>query len=203
MKIPAGFLVDFISLDANNHHRDTNGRTVRDTTTRQWKDHAKYKCSRESFNIDTAKLWNQADTAIKSAESLSRAKTLILWEDLRYFFTNFYSFSNVFDCFWPCERMRKHAFAGQNTQHTNMQISCNIRKSAKNPTWIFRFSYVSSNLRVFKQQLIFQAYFSNNCSWELLSLVRGRCYNWFSCLTSIKSSHERVSPFLGAKSQNS
>ena len=78
LKIPTGFQVDFISLDANNLHRDTGGRTVRDTTTRQWKDHAKYKCSRESFNIDTAKLWNRADTAIKSAKSLSRAKTLIL-----------------------------------------------------------------------------------------------------------------------------
>ena len=29
----------------------------------------------------------------------------------------FYSFSSVFDCFRPCERMRKHGFAGRNTQH--------------------------------------------------------------------------------------
>ena len=29
----------------------------------------------------------------------------------------FYSFSNVFDHFRACERMRKHAFARQNTQH--------------------------------------------------------------------------------------
>ena len=28
----------------------------------------------------------------------------------------FYSFLNVFDRFRPCERMRKHAFAGRNTQ---------------------------------------------------------------------------------------
>ena len=28
----------------------------------------------------------------------------------------FNSFFNDFDCFWPCEHMRKHAFAGQNTQ---------------------------------------------------------------------------------------
>ena len=27
------------------------------------------------------------------------------------------SFSNVFHHFRPCERMRKHAFAGRNTQH--------------------------------------------------------------------------------------
>ena len=29
----------------------------------------------------------------------------------------FYSFLNVFDRFRPCEPMRKHVFAGQNTQH--------------------------------------------------------------------------------------
>ena len=28
----------------------------------------------------------------------------------------FYSFSSVFDCFRPCERVRKHVFAGWNTQ---------------------------------------------------------------------------------------
>ena len=28
----------------------------------------------------------------------------------------FYSFSTVFDCFRPCERVRKHVFAGWNTQ---------------------------------------------------------------------------------------
>ena len=30
----------------------------------------------------------------------------------------FHSFYNDFDCFRPCEGMRKHAFAGRNTQHT-------------------------------------------------------------------------------------
>ena len=29
----------------------------------------------------------------------------------------FYSFSSVFDPFRPCKHMRKHAFAGENTQH--------------------------------------------------------------------------------------
>ena len=33
----------------------------------------------------------------------------------------FSSFSNVFDRFRPCERMREHAFAGQNTQHLSIQ----------------------------------------------------------------------------------
>ena len=28
----------------------------------------------------------------------------------------FYSFSSVYDCFQPCECMRKHAFSGRNTQ---------------------------------------------------------------------------------------
>ena len=66
-----------ITLDTNNPQRDTGDRVVRDATTRQWKEHAKYKNSRESFNIDAAKLWNNADQNIKNAETLQSAKTLI------------------------------------------------------------------------------------------------------------------------------
>ena len=44
-----------ITLDTNNPQRDTGDRVVRDATTRQWKEHAKYKNSTESFNIDAAK----------------------------------------------------------------------------------------------------------------------------------------------------
>ena len=49
----------------------------------------------------------------------------------------FYSFLNVFDCFRPCERMRKHAFAGriiqQITHHSwavlagNLQLTNNLK----------------------------------------------------------------------------
>ena len=66
-----------IKLNENHPMRETGGREVRSTTTRQWKDHAKYKHSSESFCIDTAKLWNKADNDIKNAETLSKAKTLI------------------------------------------------------------------------------------------------------------------------------
>ena len=54
-----------ISLDSNNPQRDTGDRIVRGSTTRQWKEHAKYKNSRENFNIDTARLWNLANNDIK------------------------------------------------------------------------------------------------------------------------------------------
>ena len=66
-----------ITLDQNNPLRDTGDRSVRETTTRHWKEHAKFKHSRESFNIDTAKLWNQVHKDIKSAESLNIAKAKI------------------------------------------------------------------------------------------------------------------------------
>ena len=66
-----------ITLDENNPYGATGGREVRTTTTRQWKDPAKYKNSSESINIDTVKLWNKADNEIKNAETLNRAKTLI------------------------------------------------------------------------------------------------------------------------------
>ena len=42
-----------------------------------WKEHAKLKISRESFNIDTAKLWNQVQPEIKNAESIGLAKARI------------------------------------------------------------------------------------------------------------------------------
>ena len=66
-----------ISLDSNNPQRDTGDRIVRGSTTRQWKEHAKYKNSRENFNIDTARLWNLANNDIKNADTLKIAKTKI------------------------------------------------------------------------------------------------------------------------------
>ena len=53
-----------ITLNLNNPSRDAGDRTVRESTIRHWKEHAKYKHSRESFNIDTAKLWNQVHSDI-------------------------------------------------------------------------------------------------------------------------------------------
>ena len=66
-----------ITLDLNNPSRNTGDRMVRETTTRHWKDYAKLKNSRESFNIDTAKLWNQVNSDIKSAENINIAKSRI------------------------------------------------------------------------------------------------------------------------------
>ena len=66
-----------ITLDLNNPSRNTGDRMVRETTTRHWKDYAKLKNSRESFNIDTAKLWNQVNSDIKSAENINIAKSKI------------------------------------------------------------------------------------------------------------------------------
>ena len=66
-----------INLELNNPLRNTGDRVVRETSTIQWKENAKYKNSRESFCIDTGKLWNQAPMDIKNAESISIAKTKI------------------------------------------------------------------------------------------------------------------------------
>ena len=66
-----------ITLDRNNPSRETGDRMVRDSTTRQWKEDAKYKNSRESFCIDTAKLWNKVHLDIKNAENINIAKTKI------------------------------------------------------------------------------------------------------------------------------
>ena len=66
-----------ITLNLNNPSRDVGDRTVRESTIRHWKEHAKYKNSRESFNIDTAKLWNQVHSDIKNADNINIAKSRI------------------------------------------------------------------------------------------------------------------------------
>ena len=66
-----------ISLDTDNPARNTGDRIVRYSTIRHWKEHAKLKNSRESFTIDTAKLWNQVQLDIKNAESIGIAKARI------------------------------------------------------------------------------------------------------------------------------
>ena len=66
-----------ITLEENNPSRNTGDREVRDTTQREWKEHSKYKIASESFTIDTAKLWNQADHNIRTAKTLGFAKSLI------------------------------------------------------------------------------------------------------------------------------
>ena len=66
-----------ITLDLNNPSRDTGDRMVRESTTRQWKENAKFKNSRESFCIDTGKLWNKVHLDIKNAENINIAKSKI------------------------------------------------------------------------------------------------------------------------------
>ena len=53
-----------ITLNQNDPLKNTGDRMVRDSTTRLWKEHGKYKNSRESFCIDAAKLWNQVSSDI-------------------------------------------------------------------------------------------------------------------------------------------
>ena len=66
-----------ITLEQNNPLRDTGDRMVRESSIRHWKEHAKFKNSRESFSIDTAKLWNQVHSDVKNAENINIAKTKI------------------------------------------------------------------------------------------------------------------------------
>ena len=46
----------------------------------------------------------------------------------KYVFDHFYS---VFYHFQPCKRMRKHAFAGQNTQQTKLQKMISRSKTGR------------------------------------------------------------------------
>ena len=61
-------------LEPNNPSRDTQGRSIRATTEKKWKDTAKSKAGEMSCSRDAAKLWNNAPLTIKSAKTLSLAK---------------------------------------------------------------------------------------------------------------------------------
>ena len=55
-------------------NREENDRSVRQTTTKQWKDSAKTKAASESLSIDAERLWNNATVEIKNAPTLRGAK---------------------------------------------------------------------------------------------------------------------------------
>ena len=66
-----------ITLWPNEPQRQTTGMTVRSTSIRDWKEDSSTKTGKSSFIIDTTRLWNQAPTNIKSANSLNQAKKAI------------------------------------------------------------------------------------------------------------------------------
>ena len=75
-----------IQLEYNQLNRNTNGRAVRETTMKLWKDDTKVTSARESFIRDAAKLWNNAPLNVKNAKTLYAAKkeTLIYCQTLPF-----------------------------------------------------------------------------------------------------------------------
>ena len=61
-------------LEPNNPQKIATERSMRQNTTKLWKDSAKSKAASERFSIDTARLWNIAPFEIKNAPTLGRAK---------------------------------------------------------------------------------------------------------------------------------
>ena len=54
-----------------------NNRSVRQNTTRQWKQDGKTTMAKESFTRSAAIIWNQAPGSIKDAKTLNAAKKAI------------------------------------------------------------------------------------------------------------------------------
>ena len=50
---------------------------LRESSTRIWKEDGRTYAARESFTRSTAKIWNQAPSAIKNAVTMAQAKKLI------------------------------------------------------------------------------------------------------------------------------
>ena len=66
-----------VQLEKNEEHRQQNARELRPTSIRLWREDGKTSVARESFTRSTAKIWNQAPTAIREAANLAQAKKLI------------------------------------------------------------------------------------------------------------------------------
>ena len=63
-----------VQLENNQLKRQTNGREVRITTIKHWKDDTRIATAKESFIRDAAKLWNKAPIAVKAATTIFSAK---------------------------------------------------------------------------------------------------------------------------------
>ena len=67
-----------ISLDPYNKAQNPSEMELRPKPTRIFDDSARLANSKYSFNVDSARLWNLAPTAITQAQTLSLAKKAIL-----------------------------------------------------------------------------------------------------------------------------
>ena len=65
------------AMEPNNPGRNDGGRSIRESTIKEWKDMAKTKAAGESMSRDCAILWNTAPTTITSATTLCGAKRLL------------------------------------------------------------------------------------------------------------------------------
>ena len=67
-----------VQLENNQLKRQTNGREVRITTIKHWKDDTRIATAKESFIRDAAKLWNKAPITVLYAKSVNLAKKEIV-----------------------------------------------------------------------------------------------------------------------------
>ena len=65
----------YVELWPNKPNIQTNGREVRTTTIREWKEDSTSKTRKCCFVIDAARLWNQLTPDMKDSETLNQAKT--------------------------------------------------------------------------------------------------------------------------------
>ena len=63
-----------IQLEQNHENLVPNEQIVRPHIRREWKEDGKSTVARDSFSRSSAKLWNQAPTVFKQANTLNRAK---------------------------------------------------------------------------------------------------------------------------------
>ena len=66
-----------ITLEKNHDNLIPHGRIVRPHITREWNEDGRTIGAKESFSRNTAKLWNQAPTNIKEANTLPIVKRLV------------------------------------------------------------------------------------------------------------------------------
>ena len=83
------------------------------------------------------------------------------------------TFFMILECFyhfWPCERMRKHVFAGQNTQHWNFRFLF-LSNISKSTIFSHHYTFLQSTIHVWTSLCSSPGTASYTFNWDKSSII--------------------------------
>ena len=104
-------------------------------------------------------------------------KSINLRENKFYYYYYYYdgkgTFFMILECFyhfWPCERMRKHVFAGQNTQHWNFRFLF-LSNISKLSIFSHHYTFLQSTIHVWTSVCSSPGTASYTFNWDKSSII--------------------------------